>query len=186
MNCEGCGAPMRVEPDLESLVCDYCGSVRPLEKDAGDIAVVGDETKQLCPLCRVSLVAAIVARRAVLSCRHCQGVLIPMDDFIAVVDELRSQGPPRQSAGPAPDPRELDRVIECPQCGAPMDTHRYGGAGNVIIDSCEDCSVNWLDGGELERIAHAPDHGPAEAWKPPRGNSGEFPDYMVAAERDPL
>jgi Zn-finger nucleic acid-binding protein len=38
-----------------------------------------------------------------------------------------------------------------------MITHRYGGPGNVIIDSCERCQANWLDYGELARIVRAPD-----------------------------
>ena len=29
-------------------------------------------------------------------------------------------------------------------------------AGNVVIDTCEPCGVNWLDPGELRRIAVAP------------------------------
>ena len=33
----------------------------------------------------------------------------------------------------------------------------YGGPGNVVIDTCERCLVNWLDPGELRRIAIAPD-----------------------------
>jgi hypothetical protein len=38
-----------------------------------------------------------------------------------------------------------------------MDTHFYGGPGNVVIDSCENCCLTWLDGGELKRIATAPE-----------------------------
>jgi Zn-finger nucleic acid-binding protein len=38
-----------------------------------------------------------------------------------------------------------------------MDTHPYGGPGNVIIDTCENCSLNWLDYGELQHIVRAPD-----------------------------
>jgi Zn-finger nucleic acid-binding protein len=38
-----------------------------------------------------------------------------------------------------------------------MDTHYYAGPGNVIVDSCDTCSLLWLDRGELTRIAHAPD-----------------------------
>jgi Zn-finger nucleic acid-binding protein len=38
-----------------------------------------------------------------------------------------------------------------------MISHLYGGPGNVVIDSCERCLVNWLDAGELQRIAAAPD-----------------------------
>jgi Zn-finger nucleic acid-binding protein len=38
-----------------------------------------------------------------------------------------------------------------------MDAHFYGGPGNVVIDSCEDCSLIWLDHGAITRIAHAAD-----------------------------
>jgi Zn-finger nucleic acid-binding protein len=38
-----------------------------------------------------------------------------------------------------------------------MEAHSYAGPGNVVIDSCEPCSLNWLDHGELARIAQAPD-----------------------------
>jgi Zn-finger nucleic acid-binding protein len=37
-----------------------------------------------------------------------------------------------------------------------MDAHVYFGGGNVVIDSCEQCELNWLDHGELMRIARAP------------------------------
>jgi hypothetical protein len=33
-----------------------------------------------------------------------------------------------------------------------MDTHPYGGPGNVIIDNCERCELNWLDYGELAKV----------------------------------
>lgn len=38
-----------------------------------------------------------------------------------------------------------------------MDTHYYGGPGNVILDSRSVCYWNWLDTGELWRIVRAPD-----------------------------
>jgi Zn-finger nucleic acid-binding protein len=38
-----------------------------------------------------------------------------------------------------------------------MDTHYYGGPGNVVIDDCSRCFLNWLDHGELMRIVEAPD-----------------------------
>ncbi|MGD0548268.1 MAG: hypothetical protein ABR991_10645, partial [Terracidiphilus sp.] len=36
-----------------------------------------------------------------------------------------------------------------------MDAHFYGGPGNVVIDSCEECCVIWLDRGEARRIARS-------------------------------
>jgi hypothetical protein len=38
-----------------------------------------------------------------------------------------------------------------------MDAHFYAGPGHVIIDSCENCCLIWLDGGELMRIVQAPE-----------------------------
>ena len=38
-----------------------------------------------------------------------------------------------------------------------MDTHPYAGPCNVIIDTSENCELNWLDYGELQRIVRAPD-----------------------------
>ena len=42
--------------------------------------------------------------------------------------------------------------------GRRMDTHYYADGGNVIIDDCSRCELNWLDAGELTAIIHAPDH----------------------------
>jgi Zn-finger nucleic acid-binding protein len=37
-----------------------------------------------------------------------------------------------------------------------METHPYYGPGNVIIDSCGECDLVWLDFGELKQISDAP------------------------------
>jgi Zn-finger nucleic acid-binding protein len=37
-----------------------------------------------------------------------------------------------------------------------MDTHYYAGPGNIVIDDCSFCHLNWLDYGELQRITRAP------------------------------
>jgi len=84
-------------------------------------------------------------------------MLVYMDLFLAIVEELRSRHESSEYAGKQPDWVDLNVHIKCPQCGAEMDTHPYGGPGNVIIDTCERCSLNWLDYGELQRIVRAPD-----------------------------
>jgi Zn-finger nucleic acid-binding protein len=57
----------------------------------------------------------------------------------------------------AVDSSDLRRTVDCPQCQHAMEAHFYAGPGNVTIDSCDPCSLNWLDHGELMRIVHAPD-----------------------------
>ena len=76
---------------------------------------------------------------------------------MAAVEELRSRHTQSEYAGQQPDWHDLDRRTNCPNCRLQMDTHPYCGPGNVIIDTCEHCAVNWLDYGELQRIVRAPD-----------------------------
>jgi hypothetical protein len=81
-----------------------------------------------------------------------------MDVFADFIVEMRASLGVRPGELTPPDARELDRRLFCPQCHIRMDTHRYGGPGNVIVDSCSKCELIWLDHGELLRIIHAPDY----------------------------
>ena len=56
-------------------------------------------------------------------------------------------------------------TLNCPHCHQHMDTHFYNGPGNVIIDDCDTCELNWLDHGELMRIARAPDYSNQRAFE---------------------
>ena len=148
---------MRLEPDQECLVCDYCGTVHFPEANADGVRVLEEKSPFQCPICAVPLVHAAVARQRILYCGQCRGMLIEMDKFVVIVHNLRSRHEISTDAAHQPDWTEMDRRIHCPQCGREMDTHVYGGGGSVIIEDCESCSLNWLDFGELERIVQAPD-----------------------------
>ena len=148
---------MRLEPDKECLVCDYCGSVYFPEANGDGVRVLEEPSRLKCPLCDITLVHAAVARQRILYCGQCRGMLIGMDYFVAIVHNLRSRHEVSGEPAHQPDWSELDRKIRCPQCGNQMDAHVYGGGGNVVIEDCENCSLNWLDHGELQRIAAAPD-----------------------------
>jgi Zn-finger nucleic acid-binding protein len=156
MNCPSCGAPMRLKPDEDSFKCDYCESVYFPEKGDDGVRVLGEVSDQLCPVCKFPLIHAALAQVRILYCSGCRGMLVPMQVFQLLVDELRAQ-----QAGaivpPAADRKELLRVIDCPHCHQHMNTHFYAGPGNIIIDSCEHCLLSWLDRGELTRVVHAPD-----------------------------
>jgi Zn-finger nucleic acid-binding protein len=43
-----------------------------------------------------------------------------------------------------------------------MNTHPYYGPGSIVIDSCGNCGLVWLDGGELETVINAPGKGRGE------------------------
>ena len=157
MTCGNCGAPARLDRERGLFFCDYCGGefAPPISDDG--VQVLG-ETKFQCPTCKGNLSDAQLETYPLLYCAKCRGMLIAMDEFLAMVETLHSYRDrpaavlsPRTDAGD-----EVPRI--CPRCSRPMDNHIYGGPGNVVIDTCEACSVNWLDKGELQRIAAAPDY----------------------------
>jgi Zn-finger nucleic acid-binding protein len=157
MTCPSCGAAMHVATGKDFLICDYCGTTHFPDPNPDGVRVLGEPTESTCPRCSVPLVTATIAGAQIVYCNHCHGLLIAMDDFTAVVEELRSRHEQSEYAGQQPDWRDLDRRTNCPKCRRQMDTHPYCGPGNVIIDTCESCSVNWLDYGELQRVVRAPD-----------------------------
>lgn len=148
---------MRLAPDQEFLVCDYCRTVHFPQVNNDGVRVLEEQSSLQCPICAVPLVHAAIAQQRILYCAQCHGMLIGMDKFIVIVHNLRARHEISADASRQPDWSEMDRRIRCPQCGHEMDTHAYGGGGNVIIEDCETCSLNWLDANELERIVQAPD-----------------------------
>jgi len=157
MVCPNCGGPMRLEPARDFLTCDYCRSLHFPDPNADGVRVLGEPSEQQCPYCATPLTHASVAGRRLLYCERCRGLLVNMDVFMAVTEELRSRHPSSAYVGEQPDWSNLERKTLCPQCGRIMNTHGYAGPGNVIIDSCSECRVIWLDHGELQRIFRAPD-----------------------------
>ena len=157
MNCGNCGAPLRPEPGREYFVCDACHSIRHLEPNADGLFVLGSPCEQNCPLCRTPLVDAVILGQGVQHCPNCRGTLLPADILLFLVTHLRLEA----GAKPLPPRRieqaELDRIIHCPLCSRKMDTHPYAGPGNIVIDNCPACEVNWVDSLELRRVATAPD-----------------------------
>lgn len=148
---------MRLNSDEDCLKCDYCKSIFfPAQNDEG-VSVLGVVADEACPVCAIPLVHAALAKVRMLYCTRCRGMLIPMDRFLPLVEQLRA-GQPGTLVAPMPDPHDLQRRVDCPRCHRRMDTHFYNGPGNVIIDDCDTCLLNWLDHGELMRIVRAPDY----------------------------
>jgi Zn-finger nucleic acid-binding protein len=148
---------MRLKEDADYLTCDHCGSMHFPEPNSDGVRVLGVSASVPCPACNVPLVHAAIKSHRIRYCERCRGMLIPMEEFVPTIEDLRSR---RETAGDAvrqPEWKDLDRRRNCPQCGLEMQTHPYYGPGNVIIDTCEHCALNWLDYSELDRIVRAPD-----------------------------
>jgi len=60
-----------------------------------------------------------------------------------------------------------------------MDVHPYYGPGNVVIDTCGQCYLVWLDHGELKQIADAP--GPDRGGRDPPATRVSLPSEPLAA-----
>jgi Zn-finger nucleic acid-binding protein len=161
---------MRLKADMESFTCDYCQRVVLPEKNDDGVRVLNEPAGQDCPVCSTPLVRAVLGKTPIVYCTGCRGMLIPMQALEALADELRT-GQGSEAIPTVPGKDELQRKIDCPQCHRAMDAHYYAGSGNVVIDSCEDCCLIWLDSGELMRIARAtnnstlpPESSPPESY----------------------
>jgi|SRR5579872_47074 len=119
---------------------------------------VGSETTKVCPACQALLSNGTIQNRPVLFCTQCRGMLVSIDQFLPLVEWLRALRRPTGSDILARDNSDADRGFTCPMCDKTMTGHPYGGPGNVNIDTCEPCSVIWLDHDELQRIVMAPDY----------------------------
>jgi len=157
MTCGNCGAPTRLDRNRGVFVCDYCGS--ECMPRAGDDGVqVLSETNFKCPTCAGLLSEGQLEFHPLLYCAACRGMLIAMDEFGGLIEALRSYRDRPAAALPPRNATEGKLPRLCPRCSQAMDNHPYGGPGNVVIDTCEGCSVNWLDKGELQRMVGAPDY----------------------------
>jgi Zn-finger nucleic acid-binding protein len=147
---------MQLNPDRGCFSCPYCASEWVPEANFEGVRVM-TASKSDCPICRVKLSQARLLAYGLLYCETCEGMLLEMETLIPLTEDLRASREAPSYIGRPADPKDLDRRIDCPMCGLTMDAHQYCGPGNVDIDSCEPCSVHWLDRGELRRMALAPD-----------------------------
>jgi Zn-finger nucleic acid-binding protein len=138
--------------------CEHCNSYHFPNESVEGLRVLGENPDGIkCPLCRITLnLASMDNYFRGYSCVKCQGLLFNRTRFREVVDIRRS----KTQAPPEPyntfDPAELNRKTECPICHQRMETFKYLGPGNIVIDTCHKDDLIWLDYGELEKVVNAP------------------------------
>jgi Zn-finger nucleic acid-binding protein len=170
MTCPNCGAPLHLDRDQGMMICDYCGgqSIPPADEDGVQVL---DPSKYDCPVCHTPLANGRLEQRDMLYCTGCHGMLIAMGDVLALLETLRDHRE-RPAAYLAPRDMHATAELACPLCNHSMDHHAYGGGGNVMVDSCEDCTRLWLGRGALRKIAAAPDPEPVYSNYGGLGHSG--------------
>lgn len=147
---------MRLDHQKEAMICDHCHNIEFPAPDRDGIRVFKNSVPERCPICAVPLLTAAAGGQPAFSCPRCRGLLVESERFLVLITELRAQRETPPEAPRPAEPRDLDRRIRCPRCHEFMDTHPYGGPGNIVIDNCPACELNWLDHGELRRIVAAP------------------------------
>jgi Zn-finger nucleic acid-binding protein len=155
MNCPNCSAPMHLDRDRLVFTCEYCLTVIFPQESGEGVRVLGEPTPFECPTCRRPLVLGAIERTEVSTCQNCRGLLLPQSAFFDTVRYLRARASQPPLDPPPTNLKELQRKIRCPRCHQPMDTHPYGGPGNIVIDTCPRCELLWLDHGELTRVIRA-------------------------------
>ena len=149
MNCPRCAFAMEAAGKPE--YCKQCGYQVSIETGDG-VVVVGEKIEAICPSCRAPLLSAQIEEETVACCGQCGGFLAEMESFRVIVAKRRSCHSSGEKCTEPFDPAELERVLSCPRCKQPMDTHPYFGGGNVVVNTCERCSVIWLEAGKLALI----------------------------------
>ena len=126
-------------------------------RDEDGISLSGKELDFFCPVCfDQKLQVAELEGSQACACSACQGFLIDSISLGTLISVLRAQ---YQGADDKPimlNSMELEKKFDCPACFQPMYTHPYHGPGNVVINSCSTCQLNWLDAGEFSKIIRAP------------------------------
>jgi len=155
MNCKNCGAPLVLVWEKEFFLCEYCKTLHFPEANKDYIRSLEKPTDITCPICHEPLVQALLDQTRVLHCTKCKGILVDTFAFFPTILFIRGR-----TNGPDLRPlplhgEELKRELSCPYCQQKMDTHPYAGPGNIVIDTCNNCSLNWLDYGEFYRIVNA-------------------------------
>ncbi|MFK8031987.1 MAG: zf-TFIIB domain-containing protein [Gammaproteobacteria bacterium] len=156
-NCENCGSTLVLKRYQDMLMCDYCSTVHipSLREDAMIKLVDGVTSDFTCPVCTENLSLGKVDEWDLLSCSGCRGLLIKQENFLNIIRYARSgEASLARKPGSAVS-LNIERAVNCPDCSTPMATHEYYGPGDFIIDSCSDCRIVWLDGGELDTAVSA-------------------------------
>ena len=153
MNCRNCGAAMQPVGGAAYFRCPHCGTFDfPAATDEG-IATVGEVSDFPCPVCLQALGTAAIEGHPIFYCDTCRGFLTTNRAFSSILTHRRAKQADRPTVPRTLDASELRRRVGCPKCRKAMDTHPYGGGGNVVIDTCHRCHLVWLDAGEMETIA---------------------------------
>lgn len=143
---------MTLEEGKDFFRCPSCRAVHFPDPDESGVRDLAEESGLPCPACRTPLHHAAAGGIRLERCPNCRGLLIDTESFLAIIETLGPQTPQSELPPRPIREEELARRIRCPRCNDDMDTHPYAGPGNIVIDNCPACHLNFLDPRELPQI----------------------------------
>ena len=157
VSCRKCGGVAQTVGGQEYCRCSFCSSLIQLTEVSVDrILPAGTALDSQCPACAHPLLTGLIENRRALYCALCFGVLLRHADFGSIIQERAARRVGGEPAEPRPiDPAAFGRHLNCPSCRNAMEVHPYYGPGNIVVDTCAECGLIWLDHGELTRVEQA-------------------------------
>jgi Zn-finger nucleic acid-binding protein len=148
MNCHNCEVSLSWDGISPIVVCELCRSYRCVDtpdETSNRIVSLNRPGRTHCPACRRRMVQAATDGLKVEHCSECRGVLLTDDLFAMFVRNRRSEF--REAAlQPVTVLRDqIETKLHCPNCRQPMCIHPCYGPNSVIVESCVDCGMVWLD-----------------------------------------
>jgi Transcription factor zinc-finger len=93
------------------LTCDHCKSTVYPERTEEAVRVLSGARDFICPVCSVPLVQATLDGRRIYYCEHCRGMVISMDLFAPLPEDLRGRRDISAAVCRRPEESELQRQI---------------------------------------------------------------------------
>lgn len=111
-------------------------------------------TTMKCPRCHTELTRGTFAAVRVFRCDECSGTALSQHNVLPVLEHLTLSVYGDVSPDiPLPATQDNSPPLSCPDCLANMERHGYMGSKQLLMDSCPDCTMIWLDKDELGAMA---------------------------------
>ena len=148
MNCHNCEVSLNWDGVTPIVVCEICRAYRFVDlpdETANRIVSLKRAGSTNCPRCRRRMKDAAMDGLKVEHCADCQGVLLTDDVFAMFVRNRRPDFREAAQGFLVLVEDQLSTDVHCPCCRQPMDIHPCYGPDFLIIDTCVDCRLVWLD-----------------------------------------
>ena len=107
-----------------------------------------------CPRCDGTLKFGRYHNQKVHHCSSCSGTLFALASLGQALEELSAELFCKVSPDAVlPELTNTNELLNCPHCASRMENYGYMGSHKVMLDSCIECNMIWVDALELAAMA---------------------------------